>query len=395
MEERTLSAIEAQRFNKWRHQKGLSVPGGTGADFICQMGGGQRVTQPALLFKALGKKGLEFLAVSNVQLESPVQLADEIVLVPCFGAAAVAAAEESEKQAVFMLEFSMKAKGRFIYDGWLPVPDWSPETVERRIARLDEVLSCFSLHSSCHVRWMYKYPQGTSPGGHAKFTLTEIEASKTVRGAVDCIGNKQDRATLNRALKWLAKAASAHEPEMRLLFSVVGLETLVKRKLQPDSQLLPKTAKRALAVDEGNLAEQLALVVSQCAGDPAELLRQAGELLRTDKMQWTVQSEIGKVLTDESWVADSKAGLARVYNIRHDLAHGSYDSGNLDLQEEVAKLAPRTVELLRKYIGIVVTQTTETQAQWEPRTMSFPMVLVAEDPGWVATGPTHMAILYG
>ncbi|GAF80868.1 unnamed protein product, partial [marine sediment metagenome] len=75
-------------------------------------------------------EGIEFVAFSNVLLYRQTSLANKIVLTPCFYPETVGM---SVTDPIVMLSMKMRERGRYVYDGWIPIDDWNIENVRQAI----------------------------------------------------------------------------------------------------------------------------------------------------------------------------------------------------------------------------------------------------------------------
>ena len=137
--------IPEGRFNKWCERRPL-VCGDPAryfraSSFLGRSDRGPSEGAALYLHELAGAGGLEFVVFANVRADGPVALSKGVMVVPCF--LQTIEGRRTEEPLV-EAPLTMERRGRFVYDGWMPIPVWNDETVRRTVESIDEALALLS-----------------------------------------------------------------------------------------------------------------------------------------------------------------------------------------------------------------------------------------------------------
>ena len=142
MDEKLLEELRNQKYNNWGEREPIVC-----ANREKIMRATSLVISPDLtssqksvidLHALTGCKGLEFVAFSNVKIDFPISLPNEVYLFPCFLPSLNGA---SLKDVRMQASLRMTQTNRFVYDGWLPIDDIDNERISERVRDLRHGLS--------------------------------------------------------------------------------------------------------------------------------------------------------------------------------------------------------------------------------------------------------------
>ena len=159
MDESQLQTARSERYNNWGEREPI-VCSDSNKNFTAMaitsrkdLSGPEKSAK--YLYDITGCKGFEFVAFSNAKLERPTQLADNIILFPCFHNNTNGL---SLNDPMVQASIIMSQTARYVYDGWLPIDEMRESTIRSKIRVLREVMSAFSIVSGSNFEWESKYP---------------------------------------------------------------------------------------------------------------------------------------------------------------------------------------------------------------------------------------------
>jgi len=177
-------------------------------------------------------EGFEFVVFSSARFDKSFTLPCNITLVPCF-----LPQEEmkSWNDPLVRSTFTMQYHARFIYDGWVPISDWSFENVRKVIRDIDEILTLFAAQERIWFAWEPKYfPSQLHPSSQ-KVEDRHVQEIADLYGYVQT-WNSRDVNAFYRGLAWLSQSLVLPQPAARFfLFCIVsiGLWLLISSWMLP------------------------------------------------------------------------------------------------------------------------------------------------------------------
>ena len=119
----------------------------------------------------------------------------------------------------------MSKKGRYIYDGWLPIPEMTDKNIRKSVRVLREILGIFSLVSGGKFDWEPKYQLSRTNKETHYYSENEIKTIETFASTIDGLLS-DDRQALLRSIGWLAESINLQNPESKFLFAVLAIESM-------------------------------------------------------------------------------------------------------------------------------------------------------------------------
>lgn len=399
-----LPIITGQKFNKWCHRQAASCNDQAQAQRAFAFAARKDLTTSEgsafFLHELTNCDGFEFVAFSNVKLSKYVHLGDGVILVPCF----IPNLDGMRLQDPMVQKTTeMEKKARMVYDGWIPITDWSVEEVRKTIRKVDEALSTFSLKTQAYFEWRPKYEAKDMESTYI-FTEEHLADLEKLSKKLDSL-NMEDRNAFYRSLSWFSQAFRLKEPSAKFLFFILSMESLVtyiEKDAKSDSVFIALKANTQTKQEKNTERKQcLDKYLSQLDTNPTQAIIDAyfkcvetgSTKLFQSHMEkfWTSESEPYKLLFEKQQNEES------LYGLRHKIAHGSHDTlSELEREMIVSRLfdAERIarsylISLIEDCFGIVQSKTQ----MYAEMFMSAGSAIVGG--GAVLSGPTEMAIIYG
>jgi len=341
-------------------------------------------------------EGLEFVAFSNTELRNTILLPYGVVLVPCFLSDIDG---QSAQNPLVQLTMKMVGESRFIYDGWIPIQTWDEQNVRKAVRNIDEALSVFCLRGRTFFDWEPKYPAPDESTSIYKFESRHFQELEEITRILDSLG-QGDRNALYRSLAWLSQGLRLNEPAARFFFSILAIESLatyIEEKAQDDSPLVVLRTRPFTEAEREKCIEDCLLENLQ--DNPTEAIRRAyfdcvvsitQQLKRHFRHVFQSDPELFTLLFEQKVEGKS------LYDLRHDVAHGSADALSEVQRERIQQRVWDAEKVARRYILTVFETALGAQpfskgikaALWLGIQNS---VVSSED---MYQGPTHMAVLY-
>lgn len=341
-------------------------------------------------------EGLEFVAFSNTELRNTILLPYGVVLVPCFLSDIDG---QSAQNPLVQLTMKMVRESRFIYDGWIPIQTWDEQNVRKAVRNIDEALSVFCLRGRTFFDWEPKYPAPDESTSIYKFESRHFQELEEITRILDSLG-QGDRNALYRSLAWLSQGLRLNEPAARFFFSILAIESLatyIEEKAQDDSPLVVLRTRPFTEAEREKCIEDCLLENLQ--DNPTEAIRRAyfdcvvsitQQLKRHFRHVFQSDPELFTLLFEQKVEGKS------LYDLRHDVAHGSADALSEVQRERIQQRVWDAEKVARRYILTVFETALGAQpfskgikaALWLGIQNS---VVSSED---MYQGPTHMAVLY-
>lgn len=387
------------RYNGWGEIKSIQVAPQRADEVIKEIAGLRFSPRARALYQAArftDSEGIEFVFISNAQFPGAVVFNKlGIHIVPCFIPLRFVDREVSDDRQAAMMR-----RGRYIYDGWIPVSDWKKENIENLVSSLDDIVNFFSIVGSFHAYWEPKYYYEQTPIPSQIITPTEFDILGKIISSVENL-MPEDKTAITRSVAWIANAVREEAPVQRFLLLFVSIEALatyIERQSKNDSPL------RSFAADKLNKKERKDQR-EDCIQDILASEQNLTEAIQRSYFECVIGSRkllddhlkrvFGNSQVSEIMFSNSDIGKS-LWNLRNDIAHGSL---NLLSEGEIRFIAGQLLALeniARDYIRRVLSAFAQVKHFPRPRRpiLTFPMHRGVGMVGTEFTGPTDMAEYY-
>ena len=334
---------------------------------------------------------------SNAYIKQLITLPGNITLVPCFSL------DLSKIESnIDRLTLDMKRKGRFIYDGWLPIDDWDKANVREAIITIDSALTVFALLASAWFSWDSKYSMMMQGGISYEFEQNNITEINQLTNYINELNQQDARALLN-SISWFSQSIRLTEPAARFLFNIVAIESLATYIEQSEEgSAFSQLRYNKLTKQQQNQERQDCIsdiMAELLETNPVQAVQEAyfncivGIKQRIQNhLQGVFQEDTAPVQMLFSFKVDGKT----LYDLRNEIAHGSMDALSEAQREVVLTRAFDLENIARSYLHKVIEKVTGVNLEDH-------MILESISPGLnqginsnegMYQGPTHMAIVY-
>jgi len=284
----------------------------------------------ALYFKEItGVKGLEIVVFSNAEIARPVHLTRGIVLFPCF-------LSDKDKQSVndplAVATMHMRQDKQYVYDGWLPITDWSGEGLRYSVESLDQTLSLFCLLSRSYMHWVPKYGNNSKSLSTYPHEENNLDTVEEISVNLEQL-NMKDREAIYRSLGWLAYSVGSEIPMAKFLFSILAVESLASYLF---SGVEANSVLRDICINKLNKAERRqqaeACIKAIMAEEEVPLKNKINNAYFDciTGIREKIKKQMEYVLGDESWPVslffEKEDGKRSLYEIRSKIAHGALNA---------------------------------------------------------------------
>jgi len=337
-------------------------------------------------------EGIEFVAFSNVLLYRQTSLAKNVILTPCFY-------PETEGMSVtdplVRLSMNMRMRGRYVYDGWIPIDDWNITKVRQSINSIEQVLSLFSLQGRNWFRWEPKYYQKEGTPNTTLFKDENVKEIEQLNTYLDEISNIT--ASIGKSAAWLNQSIRTDEPAAKFLFSFLAIESLISYIESSESDNILHTLKSKEISHEEKIFCIEQLIETMFSESPIETIKNAYfECVRTlsRELKENIESIFGKESEEYDMLFKDEIEGSTLYDIRHKIAHGGLNTLE-DVEKYIIKKRIWDMEKLsRAYLNQVIERISgNTYFQVKTiKSMSIPFSLISHR--HMYSGPVHMAYFY-
>lgn len=348
------------------------------------------------IHELFGCQGFEFVVFSSARFDRSVNLPYNITLVPCF---LPKEKMKSWNDPLVRLTFTMQKHARFIYDGWVPISDWSFQNVRNVIRDIDQILTLFVAKERIWFTWEPKYfPSQLYPSSH-KVEDQHIQEIVDLNNYIQT-WNSKDLNAFYRSIAWLSQSLILPQPAARFLFCIVSIESLatyIEREASNDSIL--KKLKTTYPNTNQDKEECIQQILNNLYTDhPIQAIKQAyfNCVVPITKM---LKSHLSKIFADDLksfkliFEEDKDESL---YDIRHKIAHGGVDILSDFERQKIASRIWDIERIARKYFQNVIRMVTgKPPFQYRMiKSMSIPMIDAIGSHKGMYKGPVHMAEFY-
>jgi hypothetical protein len=276
-----------------------------------------------------GCRGFEFVAFSNAKFNSPVLLASDVILYPCF-LPDVSGCDISDPHCQATVKMIKKA--RYIYDGWLPIKNMVEDEIRVQLIRLREALAIFSIVSGSYFEWEPKYSPVNSSIETHYLGQKELATTELFSQTISAI-SVPDRTALLRSIGWLSRSLQQREAEAKLLFAILAIESLctyIEVDADDDSAFIN------LRLDKKSKSERRSARATCITGILDEMLEtNPTRAIETayftcvvgikTRLKEHLEQVMGSTHSGIGLFFDDTSNEKSLYNLRHTIAHGFHD----------------------------------------------------------------------
>jgi hypothetical protein len=349
------------------------------------------------LHELAGCGGIEFVAFSNARFNTPVILSGGVTLVPCFLSTLEG---RNMNDTMVGLTLSMMNKGRYIYDGWIEIPTWNDQSVRSAVHAIHQALSVFCLHGSIYFEWESKYIALGQSRVLYKSEHLDLEGLEGITSAIDSL-DEPDRRAIYSSLGWLSQGVLLVEPAAKFLFSFLAIESLathIEENASDHSLLLTLRTERISKAERRTqrdrcIRELLAAPLGQDLRNTIERAYFDCVTPITKKLKGHLGNVFKLTPAAVSLLFTEKVEGKSLYDLRHDIAHGTADALSEVQREQIFNRAWEVERIARQYIMTVLTAALGVEELSTDQFFFMASKGVFSSEG-MYQGPTHMAVLY-
>jgi hypothetical protein len=387
------------RFNQWGERKWIATPSEKQQIVENELNALDLSPRTRELYKAAkltDSKGVEFALFSDAQLPAPIGIDIGGLLVPCFLPLNPINPQTEKRQAAMM------KRGVFIYDGWVPINEWSVEKLESIIALLDDIVSLFSVVGKYQARWEPKYIYSKPPITSQQFYKHDLQALSYSLNILDELP-EEDRIALSRSIAWMSNALrNAPVQKFLLLFvSIESIATYIESRKTPNTSILKQAfaGERLSKSERRQEREECIKRIQSEAKNVTEAVEKAYFECVQRSIKKTLENHLARVFGDEkntSIMFDEQVGGKTLWLLRNDIAHGNLNM----LNEAETRFIERRVSVLeniaRNYLRIIFTALVKKNYFPAVRRpiLTFPASQAVGSESTQYIGPTDMAEYY-
>ncbi|AFS81264.1 hypothetical protein NKOR_06965 [Candidatus Nitrosopumilus koreensis AR1] len=343
--------------------------------------------------------GFEFVAFSSSKLTNPITLNGNITLVPCF----TLGNRISKDDPIGLKTMDMDRRSRFVYDGWLPISDWSEDNVRKSLKEIDKALSSFSLKTGTYFEWLPKY-ESHDHGSSYQFTEEHLQELENITSKLENIP-QEDHYAIYRSIGWLSQSFRLNDPSAKFLFFILTIESLayyIEKEAKENSSLIQFRAdNRTKSERKENMKNCIEQSLSELGKNPIESIKNAYlNCIETGSTQ-TLKSHIEKLHGKDSetykLLFEKQSEDMSLYNLRHKIAHGNSYTITESEREKIKNRLWDAERVARGYLLKIL----KTLFGIEHFSTKFTAEIFVSAGNMVGSkgmkygGPVHMAILYG
>lgn len=312
-------------------------------------------------------KGIKFIAYGNIQMDQLKKFDNGLTLVPKYVTSKEWGKEENQQK--LSQTWNMEKYHQLEYEGFFPLGEINIDEVHRGMKIINETLTSLSLVGPGHLNWeMEGLGRDVVPFGIIDDVQFK-EAQRIIKNIPNY--NEDDREVLYRSLSWYSKGVSWAEPFIKFLCLMVAIESLAmyieKGKGLEDSPFLrirfDKKTKQEKDKDFEKCVENL--LKEQLIVQNSKDFFEKGYSQCLKGIQTTVKNHLTNLFSNNYELIqplfDNVGKTKSFYQIRHDVAHGSFNSLNELDKENIRRNVWKLAKLARMYILLVLTKTDPTR----------------------------------
>jgi len=391
------------KYNEWCHRKPL-ISNSDFTDFANKSAkinfqNISRFSKAALQqHEFLKINGIEFVAFSNIKIDKVIKLDNGLELHPCFYEQL---AGHKIDDAIYKASFLMTKRARFLYDGWLPIENWTIENIANELRKIDEFISLFSMTGHIYFTWFpkYFYEENNIEVIHADTSIKErtiVDTSVELYNLLDKLTNTKDRNVIFKSINWINKAKETNDTIIKFLFYTLSIEQLAK--YVENSKSNSSLYKIRTHKDKGERKEW-----------KKDCLKKILNTIDYDKKPWVtidkayfecnsglkdmIKRQIKRAFKPDSYL--QKIEIDEIYSIRSKIAHGEIDTLNKD---EIEFIDKKIYDIKKLAVNYVLSILYKCDINYPNEKLHASFGTDFENSflsnASMYKGPTHMALKY-
>ena len=392
-----------KKYNDWRHKKPLilgdDIEKGSNISAKIKFLPISEFSKAALQQHEILKiNGIEFVLFSNLKIDKAIRLDNGLEIHPCFYDQL---AGKTIDDPVYRSSFLMTKRGKFLYDGWLPIENWGIDNISKELRKIDEFIALFSMTGHIYFSWFpkYFYEENNKEIIHADSLTKEntiVDSTINFYNAMDKLTNPKDREVVFKSINWINKAKETTDIVIKFLFYTLSIEQLAKYVEGSKS-----TSDFYKIRTHKNRAER--------KGWKTDCLRRILDTIDYDNKPWAtvdkayfdcnsglkemIKRQIGKAFKSESDLFD--VNTDEIYSIRSKIAHGDIDTLNKD---EIEFVNSKIYDISKLAVNYVLSILYKCDIEFDGGKLHASMGNLLEN-AFISSvsmykGPTHMAEKY-
>lgn len=395
------------KYNEWCHKKPLIFPSQEIADTYFDENHRilslpiSKYSKAALQQHVFLKNdGLEFIAFSNLKIDKNIKLNSGLELRLCFNPDL---GGRSGDDPIQKAEYLMHRKGRYLYDGWLPIKDWKTDNISNELRKIDEFLSLFSATGHVYFSWQPKYFYKEKEvsiiyADTKKNEKSIIDTVLSFQNNLDKLNIEDDKKSILKSINWINKAKETTDTIIKFLFYVLAIEQLAK--YVENSKSTSSFYKIRTHKDKKERREW-----------KLNCIKEKLENIDYDNKPWStiddiyfscntglkemIKRQVKNAFKSDSYLQD--ISIDELYSVRSKIAHGNIDTLNSD---EIEMLNNKIQDISSLAVNYILSVLYKCDIEFEGGQLhsSFGINFVDDDtfignPS-MYVGPTHMALRY-
>jgi len=338
--------------------------------------------------------GIEFVAFSNIKSPTKISFSDGLVLVPCFEAVTEG---KSLVDPLVQKSIEMRRRARYIYDGWMPLDNWSIENMRNKIVDINQNLSLFALQGRNWFQWEPKYLDFKNTTNISLFTDEHFHEIFELISYINELDH-DDKTAILRSAAWLSQSMQITEPAGRFLFCFVALESLITYIENSKNDSLFFNFKKVRKMNKKQKKE--------CIQNKIATLLHKNSVKTIERAYFECVKGIGKTLRgnirgnfgEESKMYQDlfkeKIDGSTLYGIRQDIAHGGLHAFDERTLHAISLRIYDIENITRTYILTMLRKLMKKEIfEVQTKTSMFLNMGILSNRG-MYKGPVHMAYLY-
>lgn len=343
-------------------------------------------------------EGIEFVVFSDSRFNEPVKLANEIILVPCFYPDMKG---KSGKDPLTVSTNHMEMNSRYIYDGWIPVKNWSIENVRIAIDKIEQTLAMFSLRIETYFEWKPKYYKINESSISHQFENRHLPDILSLMDVFDKLTDN-DRNAIYKSVGWLSQSYKTREFEVKFLFYMISTESLanyIEQECNSESVFFNFRADKRSKLEKRNQRREcFDTNLENYKIEPEESIKKAYHCIDQGSRK-IICNHFNKVFGENSkqvkLLFEKNDDNRPLYDLRNEIAHGRLNMLNQNERKIIKKRITDIEKITREYITKII-KSCLTSEPFKEKTMTarIPMEFLVASGGAFYSGPVHMGIIY-
>jgi len=344
-------------------------------------------------------QGIEFVGFSNVRLNDPVKLSNDLILAPCFYPTLDG---KNMKDPITIASSKMSENSRFVYDGWFSIVEWTPDSIRNAIKKIDRYLALFSLPFGSYFEWRPKYYSGKNNSISNSYEIRHVNDIKNIINIFDK-WKENDREAIYQSIGSISQSMRVSESEAKFVFYFSAIESLatyidncdknsifynLKLDKRSDKE---KEQERNTCMDENlkNYEKNRMDAVTkayQCRGPGSTKIIK-------NYLEEFFENDSEKIQI--FFKGDKTKGIRSLYYLRNIIVHGGHKNLNQVERDVIMTMITDIEKITLKFVRKVLESCLGKDPYQETTiTSQIPIEMLFGSGGARYVGPVHMGIIY-